>query len=145
VPGSALNIWDHGVHLLAVRGVDVPGLRAPSVRKSSRLSGFEPYGIDPLPGTRVRPQGIPVGWRIRPTKGEGGVENYNPKNTNESVRVMQGNPNSPFPNSQEPYVRQRGANGIYFRSDGTLSTLPKGGLKDPAAHIPLSDYRGYIK
>ncbi|MCG8449056.1 MAG: hypothetical protein MI725_05690, partial [Pirellulales bacterium] len=111
----------------------------------NRPSGFEPHGTNPLPGTRVRPEGIPDGWRIRPTKGKGGVEYYNPKNPNESVRVMQGNPNSPYPNSQGPYVRQRDASGTYLRSDGTPSTLPKGGLKDPDAHVPLQNYPAFLK
>jgi hypothetical protein len=48
---------------------------------------------------------------------------------------MQGNPNSPYPNSQVPYVR--------WQQDGQPldmlgNKLPS--AKDPAAHIPLGDF-----
>jgi hypothetical protein len=102
--------------------------------------GLETRGLRPAPGTRVQPEGIPDTWKIRPTRGDGGVQYYNPANPNQNVRVMQGNPNSPFPNSQAPYVRQQNAGGTYLRQDGTPSPLPKGGQKDGDAHIPLEDF-----
>jgi RHS repeat-associated protein len=97
-------------------------------------------GINPKPGTRVRPEGVPENWRIRGTDTPGGTQYYNPKNPNESVRVMQGNPNSPFPNSQAPYARQRNAGGTYYKQDGTLSSGRRGGKFDPDTHIPLDDF-----
>jgi hypothetical protein len=97
-------------------------------------------GVRPAPGTRVRPDGIPDGWKARPTRSGGGVEYYNPKNPNEHVRVMQGNPNSPYPNSQRPYVRQRDSSGSYL--DGNGNRVPK---KSPDGHIPLDQYPGYIE
>lgn len=106
----------------------------------ARPSGFEPHGTTPLPGTRVRPEGIPDGWRVRPTSTKGGVEYYNPKNPNEHVRVMQGNPNSPYPNSQKPYVRQRDSSGSYLDANG--NRVPK---KSPDGHIPLDQYPGFIQ
>ena len=93
-------------------------------------------GVNPLPGTRVRPDGVPESWRIRPTRSRGGTEYYNPLNPNESVRVMQGNPNSPFPNSQNPYVRQRNSAGDYLDANGN-----PGGSKSPETHIPLEQFR----
>jgi len=103
--------------------------------------GLETRGLRPAPGTRVRPEGIPEGWRVRPTDSGGGAQYYNPANPNQNVRVMQGNPNSPFPNSQAPYVRQQNAGGTYLRQDGTPSPLPRGGLRDGDAHIPLDQFR----
>ena len=67
--------------------------------------GLSNRGLVPAAGTRVRPAGVPDEWRIVPTRGDGGVRYYDPTNPGNSVRVMQGNPNSPFPNSQAPYVR----------------------------------------
>lgn len=64
--------------------------------------GLESRGLRPAPGTRVRPEGVPDSWKVRPTRGDGGVQYYNPANPNQNLRVMQGNPNSPYPNSQAP-------------------------------------------
>ena len=97
-------------------------------------------GFRPALGTRVKPKGIPKNWRFRQSRGKGGFEYYNPKNRNESVKVMQGNPNSRYPNSQQPYGRQRDASGTYYRADGTLSPEPRGGRSDGAAHIPLNQF-----
>jgi uncharacterized protein RhaS with RHS repeats len=104
------------------------------------LGGLETRGIRPAPGTRVIPKGIPEGWRIKGTREAGGVKYYNPRNRNENVRVMQGNPSSRFPHSQAPYARQQNAAGTYLRRDGTPSPLPRGGVKDPDAHIPLDQF-----
>ena len=104
------------------------------------VTGLETRGIRPAPGTRVVPKGVPEGWRAGPTRGKGGVEYYNPRNPNENIRVMQGNPNSPYPNSRAPYVRQQNAAGTYVRKDGTPSPLPRGGLKDPDTHLPLDQF-----
>ena len=48
---------------------------------------------------------------------------------------MQDNPNSPYPNSQVPYVRWQ-QNGQPLDMFG--NKLPS--AKDPAAHIPLGDF-----
>jgi hypothetical protein len=93
------------------------------------------------PSALPRPAGIPKDWVARPTRGPGGTQYYNPKNPNENVRVMPGNPNSPYPNSQAPYARQQNSAGTYLREDGTPSPMPRGGLRDPDAHIPLSKFK----
>jgi len=105
-----------------------------------KTTGLETRGFKPPPGTRVRPEGIPDGWKVRPTRGKGGVEYYNPKNPNEHVRVMPGNPNSPYPNSQTPYVRQRDSSGSYLDANG--NRVQK---KSPDGHIPLEQYPGFIE
>ena len=104
--------------------------------KGVRPSGFEPHGVNPLPETRVRPAGVPEGWRIRPTRTKGGTEYYNPANRNESVRVMQGNPRSQYPNSQGPYVRNRDSSGSFLDANGN-----RGPSRSPDTHIPLEDFR----
>jgi hypothetical protein len=83
----------------------------------------------------VVPEGIPEGWRIRPTRGQGGVRYFDPQNPGNSVRVMPGNPNSPYPNSRAPYVRWQ-LNGQALDVDGGV--VPK---NTPEAHIPLEDFR----
>jgi hypothetical protein len=103
--------------------------------------GLETRGLIPAVGTRQIPEGIPDTWRIRATQGEGGVLYYNPKNPNENIRVMQGNPNSPYVNSQGPYARQQNSAGTYLREDGSPSPLPRGGRYDSDAHIPLQRFK----
>ena len=93
--------------------------------------GIESSGVVPLPGTRQITQGIPEAWTVRPTKGEGGVWYYDPKNKGNAVRVMQGDPKSPFPNSQVPYVRWQ-VNGQALDINGKV--VPR---TTPDAHIPL--------
>jgi len=100
-----------------------------------RALGLENRGLRPLPGTRQIPDGIPDGWRIRPTKGEGGTWYYDPANKGNAVRVMQGDPSSPFPNSQTPYVRWQ-RNGQALDVNGNV--VPK---NTPDAHIPLQDFK----
>lgn len=92
-------------------------------------------GVKPAPGTRVRPEGIPDGWRIRPTREPGGTWYYDPKNKGNAVRVMQGQPGSPHPSSQNPYVRWQ-KNGAALDMNGNV--VPK---NTPDAHIPLGTFK----
>ena len=94
-------------------------------------------GMRPAPGTRVRPSGVPENWRIGPTETPGGVKYSDPRNAGNQVRVMQGNPNSPYPNSRGPYVRQL-RNGQWLDAQGNPVSRT-----DPAGHIPLDQYPGY--
>lgn len=98
--------------------------------------GLSNRGIVPAAGTRIRPAGIPDGWRVTGTKSPGGVLYRDPTNVGNSVRVMQGNPNSPYPNSQAPYVRWQ-KNGHPLDRFG--NQLPS--AKVPEAHLPLKDFR----
>lgn len=97
--------------------------------------GLSARGLRPLPGTRARPEGIPDNWRITGTDSPGGTLYRDPSNPGNSVRVMRGNPNSPYPNSRAPYVRWQ-RNGQPLDMDG--NKLPS--KYDPAAHIPLEDF-----
>lgn len=94
-------------------------------------------GISPAPGTRVKPKGIPSNWRITNTKkNDGGVLYRHPTRRGDYVRVMQGNPNSQWPNSRSPYVRwQRHGHPL----DRTGKQLPTDKMGE--AHIPLDDFK----
>jgi hypothetical protein len=109
-------------------------------RAVANTAGLETRGLRPAPGTRVRPDGVPDNWKATPTETGGGVQFTNSANTNQNVRIMQGNPGSQYPNSQAAYVRQQNAGGTYLRQDGTPSPLPKGGRNDGDAHIPLDQF-----
>jgi hypothetical protein len=108
---------------------------APTPKPAPAIAGLETRGVSPLPGTRQVPAGVPDGWRIRPTETKGGVWYYDPSNKGNAVRVMQGNPNSPFPNSQSPYVRWQ-KNGQALDANG--NAVPR---NTPNAHIPLKDFK----
>jgi len=64
----------------------------------------------------------------------GGTRYVDPANPHNSVRVMPGDPNSPFPNSQKPYVRHM-RNGQSLDVNGNV--VPK---NTPEAHIPLKKF-----
>ena len=85
-----------------------------------------------------RPPGIPTDWIEKASKKGGGVKYTNPNNPHDSVRVMPGNPNSPNPAQQIPYIK-RMKNG---------SGLDKfGNPVDPSsleAHILLSEFIFFV-
>ena len=58
-------------------------------------------GNEPRP---PKPDRVPPDWITKPTKKNDGTEYINPENDNDRIRVMQGNPNSPYPEQQVPYV-----------------------------------------
>ena len=121
------GIW---VHNNSGTGCGVGGGAAVSA------TGLETRGFQPPTGTRLLPKGLPEGWRVRPTKGEGGTWYFDPKNKGNAVRVMPGDQTSPFPNSQAPYVRWQ-SNGRPLDVNG--NPLPT--KFSPDAHIPLQDFR----
>jgi RHS repeat-associated protein len=83
-----------------------------------------------------RPNGVPPNWVVRPSKVGGGKRFINPNNPHNAVRIMPGNPSSPYSNSQSPYVRWT-QNGQSQNAQG--QTVPH---NTPAAHIPLSIWNG---
>jgi len=89
-----------------------------------------------ITGTSEAPNCVPDGWKSRPTRGKGGTEYYNPENPNESIRVMPGNPNSPYKNSQSSYVVNRDNSGSSLDVDG--NRVPK---KSSEGHIPLDTWQ----
>jgi len=114
----------------------IAGARTGSTRAPLASPGSLPRrGFNPPPGTRNIPPGIPESWRIRPTRGTGGAWYYDPANMGNAVRVMPGDPTSPYPNSQVPYVRWQ-RNGQPMDVNGNV--LPT--QMSPDAHIPLPDF-----
>ncbi|MEI6890692.1 MAG: hypothetical protein V5783_00845 [Pontiella sp.] len=87
-------------------------------------------------GTSETPKGVPEGWEQRSTRGKGGTEYFNPKNTNESRRFMPGDPNSQYKNSQTPYVRDRDSSGSFRDVDG--NRVHK---HSPDGHIPINKWQ----
>ena len=121
--------------LLAARA-RVAGSSLPSpVGAGETLSG----GVDLPGGGRLeRPLGIPKEWRMKMSDKQGGVIYFNPNNTGDQVRVMPGNPRSPYPHQQRPYVIDQNW-GAYVNRDGRRieGANPR---KHPDTHIPYDIY-----
>jgi len=84
--------------------------------------------------------GIPQNFESKPSRKGGGVEFVNPRETNERVRVMPGNPNSSNPAQQEPYV-------VQTTRDGHNAVTPSGARVDRSsaeAHVPREEFR-YVR
>jgi RHS repeat-associated protein len=120
------------------------GLRVPAgVRTGGPGASGVGSGSDPVAtagagtGPTVRPAGVPADWIAKPSKTGGGTRFVDPKNPHNSVRVMPGDdPNSPFPNSRQPYVRHL-RDGQSLDVNGNV--VPK---NTPEAHIPAKDFKG---
>jgi RHS repeat-associated protein len=110
-------------------GPDMPLTQAALGRAVGRTSGS-------LTGALGRALGIPSTWAAKASRTGGGTIYQNPANpTGDTVRVMPGNPNSSFPNSQGPYVK-------WMRNGVTLDQFgnPVASNSD-AAHIPFDLFR----
>lgn len=115
---------------------DQPYSRPYSRKKDGpRPSTIHRRGFRPPPGLRSRPPGVPQSWRVKPSKGQGGVIYSDPNNKHNSVRVMPGHPQHKYPNSRRPYV-------MWHRNGQSLDKNGKVVKKhSPEAHIPLEDFR----
>ena len=81
--------------------------------------------------------GIPRDWSADEADGEGGVRYRNPNNPEQDyVRIMPGNPQSPNPAQQNPYVIDN-RNGRFLTKDGSRV---QGGNREEV-HIPFENYR----
>ena len=85
-----------------------------------------------------KPDGIPDDWIEKPTDTPGGTQWVNPDNPNDRVRVMPGNPDSPYPQQQGPYVVDQ--NGGYRDVNGNPIPGSRPG-STPEAHIPYDDFK----
>lgn len=70
-----------------------------------------------------------------PSKKSGGTKYVDPKNPHNNIREMPGNPNSPYPEQQKPYVIYK-KNGVAYDVNGN----PLQNARDPAAHIPRDKF-----
>ncbi|HRQ72988.1 MAG TPA: hypothetical protein PLU35_08170 [Phycisphaerales bacterium] len=109
-------------------------VRAGGSAKSSLVQGI-------IEG-RVRPPGIPSGWKAGPSDRGGGVM-YKPTTGgvkgggSRYVRIMPGNPASKFHNSRSPYVRWQNSHGQSLDANGRV--LPT--VKCEEAHFPIEQFR----
>jgi len=85
-----------------------------------------------------RPPGIPDNWVTRPTNKNGGMQYINPDNPNDRVRVMPGNPDSPNPWQQNPYVVDQNGSFLDVNGNAIGGTNPGGSQE---AHIPYQNYK----
>jgi hypothetical protein len=88
-----------------------------------------------LQGSNDRPGGIPLDWIAKPTKKGAGMRYINPENPHDHVRIMPGEPNSPHPAQQTPYVK-RMRDGLAYDAAGRRVDP-----KSAEAHIPLRAFR----
>jgi RHS repeat-associated protein len=91
------------------------------------------HGIPTNP-LQLPPFGIPTRYTSMPSQKGGGIKYCDPNDSGTYVRVMPGNPDSPFPAQQTPYVKDL-RNGQAVDVNGN----PVNG-KSPEAHIPQSKY-----
>lgn len=107
------------------------GLGAAEAVVGDGAAGAE--GALPLP----KPEGIPSDWKAVASNNGKGVKYIDHANPSGGtyVRTSVGNPDSSFPNSQEPYVRWQ-VNGQSLDASGNPV------LKNTSdAHIPLTDFK----
>ena len=98
--------------------------RGPSTATMPR-SGWEPA---------PRPRGVPENWVATPSDRGGGTKFVDPSNPHNHVRVMAGNPSSPYPNSRRPYVRLQLHGQAIDNAGNAVSRT------SADAHIPLEDF-----
>jgi hypothetical protein len=110
-------------------------VREPKQSKAENVPKAAPERTAKAGGDAPRPAGVPEDWVAKPSKIGGGTRFVDPQNPHNSVRVMPGDPNSPYPNSQQPYVRHI-RNGQSLDVDGNV--VPK---DTPEAHIPLEKFK----
>ncbi len=89
-------------------------------------------------GRLERPLGIPRDWRTIMSDKGGGVTYINPNNPNDRIRVMPGDPSSPYPHKQRPYVVDQNWGAFVNRDGQRLSGSRPGHEAD--AHIPYDVY-----
>jgi len=155
--GSRLQLQIDPDQLRSVLGDETASrlLNMPGIMPMAKPTDEQPQGADDAsdpdsdqeapddstspPPALPKPEGIPDDWIAKPSKKNGGVRYFNPKNKHDQVRVMPGNPKSPNPRQQRPYVIDQ-KNGSIVDKNGR----PIGGAKpdmSPDAHIPLEDFK----
>jgi hypothetical protein len=101
------------------------------------IGAIQTLGAAPAAETQGNPFGIPESFTSQSSQKGGGTVYVDPANPSYNrVRVMPGNPNSPNPAQQNPYVIDL-RNGQAIDVNG--NQLPS--TSDPAAHIPQSQYQ----
>lgn len=102
--------------------------------KYAKSHSLNPWSGKPLTGNGIESQ-VPKGWISSPSKKGGGIIYKDPNNPHNSMRIMPGNPNSPNPAQQNPYVIYK-SNGISYDVNG----FPLPNAQNPNAHIPINQF-----
>ena len=79
---------------------------------------------------------VPSNFKVRPSEKVGGIRFTDPRNAQNEIRMMRGNPNSQNVRQQNPYVTYKHKGAFYDVKGNHI----KSGAKSEAAHIPLKDY-----
>ncbi|MEM1322224.1 MAG: RHS repeat-associated core domain-containing protein [Bacteroidota bacterium] len=82
---------------------------------------------------------LPSRFKLAKSKKTGGIRFIDPRNTQNEIRIMRGNPNSPHVSQQSAYIKYR-HNGTYYDVLGNPITSAAGGGRSAAAHIPIQNY-----
>ena len=114
------------------RASDAAASTAQVARKATQEAPKK--GVARVVSSLPRPVGLPESWLAKPSKKGGGTKYHSPGNPHHSVRVMPGNPDSPFPNSRKPYVRHVN-NGRSLDAHGRPVDVTTA-----EAHIPLDQF-----
>jgi hypothetical protein len=96
---------------------------------------YKQVGRRPDGTANDNPHDVPENWIKSPSDKGGGTKWTNPENPHDSVRDMPGNPNSPNPAQQDPYVVQM-RDGEALDINGNPVSR-----KSPEAHIPRDQFK----
>ena len=133
-PGDAILGWG-GIKSLIVAGrMEVNGFHDEAGDALRDAPGEMVMMV--LPVTKIiKKIPIPTGWITKTSKRGGGTIFQHPTNPHNSIRTMPGNPNSPWPSQQVPYVKFM-KDGKFYDVNG--NPLANGSL--PEAHIPFEKF-----
>lgn len=114
-------------------GVEIGAYAASSAQGGG--SQVSPRKFNNNISTSSKVAAVPKGWVKQSSKKGGGVEFVDPKNPHNRIRQMPGNPKSPNPAQQKPYIKVM-KDGKFYDAKG--NPLKSGDLPD--AHIPLNQF-----
>lgn len=83
---------------------------------------------------------MPQSWGSGKVSRNGEGWRWQDTNSQADVRFGTGNPNSPYPNSQNPYIKINNANGQPLDKNGNLVVGYNRPSTAPEAHIPLNEF-----
>ncbi|MGQ8869343.1 hypothetical protein [Myroides sp. TSA_177.3] len=85
---------------------------------------------------------IPENWIIKSAKKDAGTRYIDPSNIGNNVRVMRGNVNSPFVNSQTPYtIRYINGAPVDVHKKQILNITGKNQNRASNLHVPVNDFK----
>jgi RHS repeat-associated protein len=125
-----------GIAVLAARaGVPLVAQVISKIFKSEPAQTTTKSGASTTTTASERPSGVPKNFEPSQTAKGGGTKYSDPANPHNNVRDMPGNPNSPNPAQQNPYVRENVSGQPIDRTGRPVDG------NSPDAHIPRDDYQ----